>query len=104
MAMQLSRLAAQQKRILDWQEFLAQGGAPTPKIRAESEAAITRLKTLIARSWQAKVITTEDESEIARLLARIEMLNEEARLAGRGNTTIRKASTFRSQSTQLKHD
>ncbi len=87
--MQLATLAAKQKRILDWREFLRGGGTSNPHLRAQTKATLLELSQLLAACWSAKSVTPEQESRIADLERRLEALNEESRYQGNSFTTTK---------------
>ncbi len=92
--MQLTRLSANQKRILDWQQFLSHGGCASAQLGTKIESAIKALQAVLTRCWQSKVITTEDENLVSDLERVLEALDEEARLSAGACTPIKKEATF----------
>jgi hypothetical protein len=91
--MKLPSLAAKQKRILDWTEFMEHGGIPDAHLRERTAAALTAFKEVIAKCWAEGVINAEDEARIVDLERTLELLNEEARLRVGGNTPLKKEAT-----------
>ena len=88
--MQISYIAAKQKRILDWAEFVQHGGVPDPALRRETEAKISEFKKIIAGCWIAGVVSPADEAKILDLERSLEQLNEEARILVGGNISLKK--------------
>lgn len=87
--MELSALAAKQKRLKDWQEF-AKVGIPDESLRAKTLAAAQELSGVLTACWKAGAISAEEAQRIGDLERRLEQLNEDARLAARSNTLITK--------------
>jgi hypothetical protein len=78
--MELSALARKQKRCKDWLDFVEQGGVQDPKMRTEVLTQLDAFRKYLAKCWEAKVITPQDEGKIVDLERRLEQLNEESRM------------------------
>lgn len=78
--MELSALARKQKRLKDWLEFIQDGGVQDPHQRSQALQTLESYKRAIAKCWQIKVISPDDERTISDLERRLEQLNEESRM------------------------
>ena len=78
--MELSQLAIHQKRIKDWSDFIAEGGVQSAQLKEEILSTLTQFKKVLARCWEAKTISSQDEAEISDFERRLQQLNEEARM------------------------
>lgn len=76
--MELSSLAAKQKRIKDLSALLLEVQKPT--VRAHFEQVLSEFKSVLAECWRAGEITAVDEHRILDLERQLEALGEEARL------------------------
>ena len=90
--MNLSSLAAKQKRIRDWQDFARRGAIPEA-LRAVTLADLKSLQEVLAECWASGAISAEQERRIADLERRLEQQNEEARLAACSHSVITKRET-----------
>ena len=72
------QLAAKQKRIAFWQNYLSE--VSDSALRAATSEKLTELSQLLARCWSAQVVSSEDEAAIATLERQLESLNETARI------------------------
>lgn len=77
--MELSSLAAKQKRVKDWREglsFMVQDES----LRKKTKEQIQRLEAVLLRCWESQAITEKDALEIADLERQLERANELARV------------------------
>jgi hypothetical protein len=85
--MDLTRLAAKQKRLNSWRDFLESGGAQVLDLRSRTLAALNQYSDLLEKCWEASnssytnPINPEHLSQIEDLERQLEELNEEARLS-----------------------
>lgn len=77
--MNLDRLAACQKRILAWQDFL-ETHEISNSVRLKTLDTIKEYRNLLVRCWEQNRITDEDVNHLNDLERRLEGLNEDARL------------------------
>ena len=78
--MDLSLLAAKQKRIKDWNDFVAEGGVQDARLKSEVVSAIDRFKKVLVKCWEEQKISPEDEQMIRDCERKLEQLNEESRM------------------------
>ena len=78
--MDLSQLATKQKRIKNWSDFIAEGGVQDPELRSLMEKTIQEFKLVLARCWQAKGATPEDQTAILDCERKLEEFDERARM------------------------
>lgn len=88
--MQLSDLAALQKRVQDARKF-TDDGVLRPDLRAKLGRSIAALAAAISSSWESGAV---DEARIVDLERELEELCEAARLEARTYTPIKKEETF----------
>lgn len=77
--MELSALAAKQKRIQAW-DFLLESEVDEPALKTRFSSALDRYRALLVRVWKAGKISSADEHEINDLERQLEQLDDEARL------------------------
>jgi len=77
--MKLSQLAAKQKRVRDWSQFLETQVQPDD-LKVRTSSRLKEYRNLLARCWQEQVITEKDEFAILSLERELVKLNEEARV------------------------
>ena len=85
--MELSLLAAKQKRVKDWAAFVAQGGVQDAHLKSEVVSTLDQFKKLLAKCWEAKKIDAADEAQIKDFERRLEQLNESSRMTVVGKKT-----------------
>lgn len=78
--MDLTRLAAKQKRLQSWLAFVEEGGVQGAALKRSTLDALSRYKTLLARCWESKEINTENAERLSDLERELESLNESARM------------------------
>ncbi len=77
--MDLSSLTAKQKRLFDWTQSL-NNPYPTDTLRLKMEDTLKLYRNVLAKCWEAELITPHDEAAINDLERQLEELSEEARL------------------------
>ncbi|MBN8550675.1 MAG: hypothetical protein J0M12_15270 [Deltaproteobacteria bacterium] len=77
--MELSALAAKQKRIQTWSQFI-ESEVQEPSLRNRFTSTLDRYRTTLVRAWKAGSISQEDENEMNDLERQLEQLDDEARL------------------------
>lgn len=77
--MHISELAAKQKRILDWKEFLAITQVH-PKLKEKITSTLAVLSKILTDCWTAGAVTDQHQARILDLERELEMLNEDVRL------------------------
>ncbi|MBX7137838.1 MAG: hypothetical protein K1X83_07620 [Oligoflexia bacterium] len=79
--MDISVLAAKQKRLKDWTLFL-ESEVTDPKMRERIEQALRSFANTLFRCWDKGAIDQADAEQLGDLERILEQLNEEARLIG----------------------
>jgi hypothetical protein len=78
--MDLTRLAAKQKRYIDIQHFTA-NQAPTPEIKLQLQRALALYRAALAKSWLEKdAPNAETEAQLTNLERQLDTLHNQARL------------------------
>ncbi len=78
--MDLTRLAAKQKRYIDIQHFTA-NEAPTPEMKLQLQRTLAAYRAALARSWIEKdALTPETEAQLANIERELDALHNQARL------------------------
>jgi len=77
--MDLSQLAAKQKRVKDWSNFLENEVQPSD-LKGRTASKLKEYRNLLARCWQDQEISEKDELAILSLERDLVRLNEEARM------------------------
>ena len=77
--MDLRRLAAKQKRALDWAAF-AENELQEPSLKPIIDRTLAEYKRALADCWKRQEITAADVEKIDSLERDLEQLNNEARL------------------------
>jgi len=80
--MQLSHLAAKQKRAKDWQQFLDDGETKNPELISQTKSLLAEFRIALAAAAQESDISAASEAKIIDLERRLEQLNEESRCVG----------------------
>lgn len=76
----LARLAAYQKRLLNWRNYNS-SEVKDSNIKSDTSKLISRFSELLMQCWEEKALSKEDEFKIMDLERQLEQLNEEARLS-----------------------
>lgn len=79
MTFDLSRLAAKQKRLMDWSRFTSQE-VQDPALRKSIETKLSEFKEALALCWKENAVSPELARRIDDLERSLEELNETARL------------------------
>ena len=76
--MRITRLAAKQKRLRDWRDFLpsVRDGA----LRTTIESRLAQYGAVLAQCWETGTVDPAQESTIVDLERQLEQLNDEVRL------------------------
>ncbi len=78
--MDLTRLAAKQKRYIDIQQF-AINEAATPEVKLQLQKALSAYRTALAKSWLEKEApNAETERQLVDLERELDALHNQARL------------------------
>ena len=78
--MDLTRLAAKQKRYMDIQQF-AINEVATPEVKLQLQKALSAYRTALAKSWVEKdTPNVETERQLADLERELDALHNQARL------------------------
>lgn len=80
--MDIKRLSAKQKRIMDWESARA-GSEVDPELTLQFKELLKEYRNLLAKCWQEEHFTEPEIAEIENLEARIDQIHEESRLASR---------------------
>lgn len=81
--MELSQLAAKQKRAKDWQRFIDEGETHDRDLITQTRALLNDFRSALAEAAQAGAVSQTLEARIVDLERKLEQLNEEARLCAR---------------------
>ena len=79
--MDLSRLAARQKRLKDWTAFLDQ--VHREELRVEILDTLKLYRNQLAKCWEQETVPQEDYKHLFDLERELERLNEKARVTVR---------------------
>lgn len=77
--MDLTAIAAKQKRLRDWSEFLETKGLPE-RLRQRVSTTLELYRKVLFECWESKQISPDSAFKIADLERTLEDLNEEIRL------------------------
>ena len=77
--MELSSLAAKQKRLKDWREGLAYM-VQDERLRQKTSEAVDKLSAVLVRCWENQAISEKDAADIVDLERQLERMNELARM------------------------
>ena len=77
--MELSALAAKQKRVQAWNQLL-ESEVDDPALRTRFSSALDRYRAALVRVWKSGKISSEDEHEINDIERQLEQLDDETRL------------------------
>lgn len=77
--MELSALAAKQKRIQAWSTLL-DSEVDEAGLKSRFSSALDRYRATLVRVWKSGKISPQDEHELTDLERQLEQLDEEARL------------------------
>lgn len=80
--MELSRMAAQQKRVHYWRELL-QHGMNDAKLRERFSKTLEALQKLLSDIWDRGKVESSDKAHLEALTREIEQMEEESRLSAR---------------------
>ena len=80
MNLELSRLAAKQKRLQDWRKFLSQGSVQPEELKQRTNKVLEDYAAVLEHCWEEKNLTDENLKKIDDLERQLEELNEEARV------------------------
>ncbi len=78
--MELSQLAAKQKRARSWQKFIDAGETSDHAVIAQTKDLLVEFRASLSEAAHHGTIPAELEDKIINLERRLEQLNEEARL------------------------
>lgn len=78
--MDLSSLAAKQKRIQSWREFLSITDV-APELREKISNALELLGKVLVDCWKSGSVSPDATAQMAHLERELEILNERVRLA-----------------------
>ena len=95
--MQLSTLAMKQKRAIDWETFLNNGGVKNPDLHTKIASALKDFREHLVAAWRAGEVSPEHEEAIGNSERILESLTEEARTKVDGFTPTKKEATFSQQ-------
>lgn len=77
--MELATLAAKQRRIKDWTDFIVTE-VKSEKLKERMTSTLNSYKELVTQCWKASAISADDASKLADLERRLVQLDEEARV------------------------
>ncbi len=77
--MNLNTIAAKQKRIQNWREFLTISQV-SPEVREKITNALALLGKILADSWRAGAVSSDAAAQIDHLERELDILNERIRL------------------------
>lgn len=78
--MKISDLAAVQKRILAWKDFLTISTA-SPQLKEKVASTLGVLSKILVDCWNSGEVSTDDKARILDLERQLEVLNEDIRLS-----------------------
>jgi hypothetical protein len=78
--MDLAWLAAKEKRLKYWKEFVEDGGVPDFSLKQTTLTKLNELQQLLGALWEKGGSSPEEAKQLANLERELEDLNEQARL------------------------
>jgi len=76
--MEISELAAKQKRVLDWRAMLPL--VQDLEVRRETETKLAQFSELLYRTWRSGTVDQASQAAIVGLERQLEQLNDEGRI------------------------
>lgn len=78
-SMDISQLAAKQKRILEWRDFL-ETSSLSPKLAEQISSTLEVYAKILVDCWKKGGVSTDAAAQLAHTERELEMLNESVRL------------------------